>query len=127
MVAAGYMQDEGSERGDESLQGAWTRENVGPPQVPTAHVTQVCGPGWLFRARGVQGKGSMSVLCSGVELSVSAAARQVPRQQDGSSCGVFLCAFADCLSVGQEPAGFTQHHIKSMRKAMRQFLGQCRM
>mmetsp|Transcript_25279 Transcript_25279/g.60006 ORF Transcript_25279/g.60006 Transcript_25279/m.60006 type:complete len:594 (+) Transcript_25279:219-2000(+) len=78
-----YMQDEGSERGDESLQGAWTRENVGPPQVP--------------------------------------------RQQDGSSCGVFLCAFADCLSVGQEPAGFTQHHIKSMRKAMRQFLGQCRM
>mmetsp|Transcript_12228 Transcript_12228/g.24386 ORF Transcript_12228/g.24386 Transcript_12228/m.24386 type:complete len:673 (+) Transcript_12228:244-2262(+) len=51
----------------------------------------------------------------------------VPRQHDGSSCGVFLCAFADSLSAGREPAGWTQHDVSSMRKAVRRLMERCRM
>jgi len=46
-------------------------------------------------------------------------AGQLPKQKDGVSCGVFLCAFADCIADGREPSGFGQREILSLRAALR--------
>lgn len=43
----------------------------------------------------------------------------VPRQGDGSSCGVFACAFAELLARGVlPPFYFTQAHNMAIRRGM---------
>ena len=52
----------------------------------------------------------------------------VPKQTDGFSCGLFVCAYADCLSVpGGAVGGFTQEDMGAFRGAVRRFLSSCRM
>jgi hypothetical protein len=49
--------------------------------------------------------------------------RQIPRQDDGSSCGLFACAAADCISRGRDPSGYTQADMRAMRAGFLRFLG----
>ena len=52
---------------------------------------------------------------------------QIPGQSDGCSCGVFVCAFADCLSAGMRPEGFSQHDMPTIRRRFYDFFIRCRM
>jgi hypothetical protein len=52
---------------------------------------------------------------------------EIPGQGDGCSCGVFVCAFADCLSAGHKPKGFMQHDMPTIRRLIRDFFIGCRM
>jgi Ulp1 family protease len=40
-----------------------------------------------------------------------------PRQKDGSSCGVFVCFFARCVSASEE-LSFGQSQVNALRKKM---------
>ena len=52
----------------------------------------------------------------------------IPAQGDGCSCGVFVCAFADCLSAGQKsPRGFSQRDMPAIRSQIHQFFMNCRL
>lgn len=41
----------------------------------------------------------------------------IPRQQDGGSCGAFVCKYAECLSAGL-PLRFTQSDVDSHRQRL---------
>ncbi|EKX54489.1 hypothetical protein GUITHDRAFT_132208 [Guillardia theta CCMP2712] len=49
----------------------------------------------------------------------------VPRQTDGSSCGVFVCAIADCIASGRNPAtSFCQKDIPDIRMRIGNLLSE---
>jgi Ulp1 family protease len=48
--------------------------------------------------------------------------RGIPLQTDGFSCGLYVCAFADCLVVGTKPARISSGQIMSLRKALRELV-----
>mmetsp|Transcript_2719 Transcript_2719/g.9109 ORF Transcript_2719/g.9109 Transcript_2719/m.9109 type:complete len:212 (-) Transcript_2719:32-667(-) len=43
---------------------------------------------------------------------------QIPRQTDSTSCGVFICAMADCIVTNEELNCFEQRDIPQVRAAM---------
>ncbi|EKX31203.1 hypothetical protein GUITHDRAFT_152037 [Guillardia theta CCMP2712] len=47
---------------------------------------------------------------------------QIPRQTDTSSCGIFLCGIADCLSGNMAVNSFGQRDIDEIRQAMERLL-----
>jgi sentrin-specific protease 1 len=51
----------------------------------------------------------------------------IPAQTDGCSCGVFVCAFADCLSMDRFPAGFAQRDMPTIRAELYKLLTRCNM
>ncbi|NXV83452.1 SENP2 protease, partial [Atlantisia rogersi] len=42
---------------------------------------------------------------------------EIPQQENGSDCGVFICKYADCISR-DEPMTFTQRHMPYFRRKM---------
>lgn len=44
-------------------------------------------------------------------------AEEIPQQQNGSDCGIFLCKYAEYISRDQ-PVAFAQHHMPIFRKSM---------
>ncbi|KAM6121228.1 sentrin-specific protease 2-like [Pterocles gutturalis] len=42
---------------------------------------------------------------------------EIPQQENGSDCGVFVCKYADCISR-DKPLTFTQDHMPYFRKKM---------
>ncbi|EKX42315.1 hypothetical protein GUITHDRAFT_153582 [Guillardia theta CCMP2712] len=51
----------------------------------------------------------------------------VPEQKDGSGCGVFACAFADCISAGKDVKSFEQNNVSSIRRCMSSLIQSCDM
>ncbi|EKX44342.1 hypothetical protein GUITHDRAFT_153030 [Guillardia theta CCMP2712] len=47
---------------------------------------------------------------------------KIPKQTDSVSCGIFLCAIADCLSGNMEVNSFGQGDIDEIRKAIETLL-----
>jgi hypothetical protein len=47
----------------------------------------------------------------------------IPLQMDGSACGVFVCAFSDCIARGHPPSGLSQSDIPDMRASLLRLLG----
>jgi len=43
---------------------------------------------------------------------------QIPRQTDSTSCGIFICAIADCIIANAELNCFQQRDIPQIRAAM---------
>ena len=43
----------------------------------------------------------------------------IPQQADSSSCGLYVCAFADYIARGMEPSGFGAVLISSLRAALK--------
>ena len=52
--------------------------------------------------------------------------KNIPKQTDRSSCGLFVCATTDCLAAGRAVAGFNNDMMSTMRMKLRQFLCSCR-
>mmetsp|Transcript_14524 Transcript_14524/g.46182 ORF Transcript_14524/g.46182 Transcript_14524/m.46182 type:complete len:140 (-) Transcript_14524:4-423(-) len=53
------------------------------------------------------------------EWKMRAVAEGVPRQEDGGSCGVFMCAYAERLAAGHGPPFmFSGRHVANLRKGM---------
>ncbi|XP_018581724.1 sentrin-specific protease 2 isoform X2 [Scleropages formosus] len=50
-------------------------------------------------------------------VTASFSAKEIPQQNNGSDCGVFVCKYADYISQGR-PLTFTQSHVPYFRRRM---------
>ncbi|NWU66979.1 SENP2 protease, partial [Pterocles burchelli] len=63
-----------------------------------------------------QAKRNVDLTCSEWSLHTMGA-KEIPQQENGSDCGVFICKYADYISR-DKPLTFTQKHMPYFRKKM---------
>mmetsp|Transcript_68352 Transcript_68352/g.110981 ORF Transcript_68352/g.110981 Transcript_68352/m.110981 type:complete len:102 (+) Transcript_68352:476-781(+) len=61
------------------------------------------------------------------KCSSMAPPQDCPRQTDGTSCGMFVCCSADCLTGDADIHSFEQKDMCDIRREVRRFFLTCNM